>query len=98
MECVVHLEGDVGIVNAAELKKLILQTLATGKDLGVDLEQANQLDVTALQLLWVLAREARASGRKLVLVGRIPEVISAAATEAGFDHFPIPLGPGWKEA
>ena len=53
-----------------ELKKVMLQALASGKEMLVDLRRATELDVTAIQLLWAAEREARKSGRKFFLPGR----------------------------
>jgi anti-anti-sigma factor len=91
--CVIRLEGEVGIASAAELKKLLLQALASGRELRVDLEGATELDVTAWQLLWAAEREARGSGVGFALAGRLPEKISAAVRDAGFDEFPVAVGP-----
>ena len=86
--CLVRLEGEIGIASAAELKKLLIEALASGRELRVDLERAAELDVTALQLLWAAEREARGSGVGFALAGRVPEAISAAAGDAGFETFP----------
>lgn len=88
--CLIRLDGEVGIACAAELKKVMLQALASGKDLQVDLQRATELDVTAMQLLWAAEREARKSGRRLFLAGQAPKEIIAAAGEAGFERFPVP--------
>ena len=88
-QCVIRLDGEINIGSAAELKKLLLQALASGKDMCVDLECATGLDVTALQLLWAADREARGSGRSLKLAGPVPEEILAAVNDAGFESFPI---------
>ena len=90
-QCFVRLEGEINIAAAAELKNLLLQALASGKELRVDLERAAELDVTALQLLWAAEREARGSGRGFALAGRLPEEILAAATDAGLEKFPAPM-------
>lgn len=87
--CCIRLEGEVDIASAAELKKLLLQALASGSELRVGLEGATELDITALQLLWAAEREARASGRGFSLAGRVPEEISAAVDEAGLEKFPV---------
>jgi anti-anti-sigma factor len=92
-QCVIRLEGEIGIASAAELKKLLLQALTSGGELRVDLERATEMDVTAWQLLWAVEREARGSGVGFALAGRVPEEISAAVREAGFDEFPVTVGP-----
>ncbi len=89
-QCVIRLDGEVGIACAQELKKVMLQALASGKELQVDLRCATELDVTAIQLLWAAEREARKFGRRFVLAGEAPAEIVAAVTEAGFEAFPVP--------
>jgi anti-anti-sigma factor len=91
--CLVRLEGEVNISSAAELKKILIEALATRKELHVDLEHASELDITALQLLWAAEREARGSSVGFTLVGDIPEAISATLVGAGFEKFPIPPSP-----
>jgi len=91
--CVLHLEGEIDITSATELKTLLLQGLASGRELRVNLERATDLDVTAMQLLWAAEREARRSGMGITLTGRLSEEISSAAGDAGFERFPVPRNP-----
>jgi anti-anti-sigma regulatory factor len=81
-----QLEGDLTLVSAPELKALLLEWLASGKDLRLDLERADQIDLSVLQLLWAAGREAARSNA--VISSRVSEVAMAAAREAGFDSFP----------
>jgi anti-anti-sigma factor len=90
-QCLLRLEGEVDIASAAELKTLLLQALASGTELRVEVERATELDITALQLLWAAEREARGSGRQCTLAGRVSEELMAAASEAGFEKFPVPI-------
>ena len=89
--CLIHLEGQVDINSAAELKNLLLIALQSGNELRLDLERASELDVTALQLLWAANREAERIEKRFSVTGRVPEAISAAVMEAGFAEFPVPL-------
>ena len=91
--CLLRLEGEIDITSATELKTLLLQGLASGRELRVDLERATDLDVTAMQLLWAAEREARKSGMGMALTGLVPEAISSAAGDAGFERFPVPRNP-----
>lgn len=91
---VIRMEGEINIGCAAELKGLLLKELASGRELRVDVGQATELDVTALQLLWAAEREARKSATKFVLAGAVPEEIKALATDAGFERFPVPTHAG----
>lgn len=87
--CVVRMDGEINIACAAELKKLLLQALASGRELRADLDGATELDVTALQLLWAAEREARGSGRGFTLAGRVPEEIASTVRDAGLERFPV---------
>jgi len=86
--CVIRLDGEINIGSAAELKELLLQALASGRELRIDLEHATELDVTALQLLWAAEREARGSSRGFTLAGQVPGEISVAMGDAGLETFP----------
>jgi anti-anti-sigma regulatory factor len=89
-QCLLRLEGGITIGVAAELKAHLQQALASGKALRVDLQQATELDITALQLLWAAGCEAKESGREFRLAGKLPPEIATAATEAGMERFPVP--------
>ena len=93
-QCLVRLEGELDISAAAELKKLLLEALASGRELRVDLERATDLDITAVQLLWAAERKAGVSGGSLRLLGRVPEQLAVALSDAGFEKFPIPADTG----
>jgi len=82
----IRLENTVSFTSADELKKLLLEGLASGKTLQLDLERAEEIDVTVMQLLWAAEREAARAGRGLV--SRVAEAAAAAAREAGFERFP----------
>ena len=89
--CLIRLEGEVDIAGAAEVKKLLLQALASEKEVRVELERTTGVDVTALQLLYAAEREAERSGVTVTVVGHVPEAISVAVRDAGFERFPIPI-------
>ena len=91
--CFVRLEGEVNIFSAAELKKLLSEAIGTGRDVHIDLVRVTELDVSAVQLLWAAEREARGAGVGFSLAGRVPEGISAALVDAGFQKFPVPSEP-----
>jgi anti-anti-sigma factor len=84
---VVRLEGEVDISLAAELKGLLLQALSTGRETHLSLARVTALDVTAVQVLWAAERNARTSGVAFALDGQVPEPVSAALKNAGFDEF-----------
>lgn len=86
--CVIHMDAEITIAQALELKQLLVQALKEGKELRLDLEAATEMDITALQLMWAGAREAKKLGVEFRTVGRVPQEISAAAIEAGLEGFP----------
>ena len=85
--------GKINITSATELKELLLQALASGRVLRVNLEGATELDVTARQLLWSAEGDAGGSIVGCTLAGRVPEEISVAVGDAGFEKFPVPVNP-----
>jgi hypothetical protein len=80
------MENAVSFTSADELKKLLIEGLASGKEVQLDLERAEEIDVTVMQLLWAAEREAERAG--LGLVSHVSEAAAAAAREAGFERFP----------
>lgn len=86
----IRLEGDVNIGAAIEMKGLLLQALSSGKELHIRLDNATDMDVTALQLLYAAQQDATKSGIRFTLDGRVTEVISAASANAGFEKFLVP--------
>jgi anti-anti-sigma regulatory factor len=90
-QCLMRLEGKIDINSAAELKKLLLLALQSGKEVRLDLGQATDLDVTAMQLLWAANREARKLGSTFAVAGHLPESICTVVSEAGFEGFPVPV-------
>jgi anti-anti-sigma factor len=86
-EHLVALEGTIDIACAAELKTLLLEALDSGAAVRVSLDAATYLDVTAMQLLWAAAQQARRSGQQFQFSSPPPEPVSAALLDAGFPSF-----------
>ena len=84
--CLIRLEGECTVTSAAELNRLLLEGLATGRDLRLDLQTADEIDITVLQLLWAAGREAERTGASIAL--RMSEPAAMAMREAGFERFP----------
>ena len=87
---VVCCEGAVGIACAAELKGLLLEALASGKEVRVSFAGATCLDVTAVQLFWAAARHAKGAGIAFGTLGAVPEPLLSAVRQDGFERFPVP--------
>ena len=89
----IRLEGQITLTSAAKLQGLLLEWLAGGKDLELDLGCAEEIDITILLLRWAAAREAASAGVKIA--GRASQAASIAARDSGFAQipgFPV-LGP-----
>jgi len=82
----IRMENAVSFTSADELKKLLIEGLASGKELQLNLERAEEIDVTVMQLLWAAEREAARTG--LGIVSRVSEAAATAARDAGFERFP----------
>jgi anti-anti-sigma regulatory factor len=90
--CQIRLDGRVTIASSAELKTLLLGWIATDKDLEVDLEEVEEIDLTVLQLLWAAEREAAEKG--VGMLSRSSEAAALAARDTGFDRIPGARGTG----
>ncbi len=84
-------EGAIDISLAAELKTLLLQALGSGCEVSVSIAAATDLDVTAVQLLWAAAREAKKAGVGFSLTEPPSRNISATLDEAGLQQFLVPV-------
>jgi anti-anti-sigma regulatory factor len=82
----IRLEGESGVTAAAEWKQRLLEGLAGGGDLQLDLEGLAEVDVTLLQLLAAAGREAECSGARII--AQLSPAASAAARDAGFERLP----------
>lgn len=82
----IRVEGEFPLTSAAEMKQLLLEWLASGKDLQLDLTSAGEIDIALLQLLWAAGRQATLAGAQIV--SRISEHAAATARDLGFDPFP----------
>lgn len=81
----VRLEGAIGIGCAAELKQALIEALEPGKQVRVALDEVNDLDVTAAQLLWAARRETQESVGRSVVIGPFPAPVHTTLADAGFD-------------
>jgi hypothetical protein len=70
----IRLEGAIGIASAAELKRLLLKALEVSADVRISVEDAIDLDVTAMQLLWAAKRMPTASCRQGTCLSATPRL------------------------
>jgi len=82
----IRLDGPLTLACAAELKGLLLEWLAARKDLALDLEEAEEIDVTIMQLLWTAACEASRTG--VSITGRAAAEVLSALRDTGFAQLP----------
>ena len=78
---VLRMEGECTVTSATEVKKLLVEGMASGADLRVDLEQATEVDISILQLLWAVGG---AGGGCSV---QPSQAVIQAARETGFTGF-----------
>jgi hypothetical protein len=83
-----HLEGVVDIGCAGELKAQLMEALGRGLPVQVEMEKAERLDVTAVQLLWA----AGSSGVEMEFAGTTPEAVTAELAQAGLREFAAGMG------
>lgn len=83
----VRLEDEVDINSSAELKQALLEGIASGKELHLDLQAGPNLDITSIQLLWAAKQEAEARGIHFAVDGNVPESVTATLIDAGFKPF-----------
>jgi len=72
----IRLEGAVNIQCAPELKKVLIEWQGARVPLELDLERAEELDITILQLLWAARHEA---ADRIVRIASRPSAAAARA-------------------
>ena len=70
------LSDDLTIYHALELKKTLLDALATTSDLELNLAHVGEMDTAGLQLLILLKSEAQRAGKTVRIVAHSPAVSS----------------------
>jgi anti-anti-sigma regulatory factor len=91
-QCVLRFQGECTVTTAGEVKQTLLEGLAAGGDLRIDLQHAHEIDMAVLQLLWAAEREASRKGRQFR--SEVPAALARSARDAGFERFP---GSGGEE-
>lgn len=85
--------GAIDIALAEELKAALLEALKPGVEVRVDAREATYFDVTAIQLLWATAQEAKLRGVRFGYAEAFPEPLRSALREAGFESLLQPSNP-----
>jgi anti-anti-sigma regulatory factor len=93
----IRLEGECTLTSAAELKRLLVEGLASGRELRLDLARLEEIDITAMQLLWAAGRQAERAGAGIAI--RMSEAAGKTTREAGFERLPglAVEGEGWPK-
>jgi anti-anti-sigma factor len=82
----VRLDGEVTLVCARQLQEALLEWLREGKDLELEMEEVEEIDVAALQVLWAAGREAAEKKRRIT--ARYSAAVRRATADAGFEPMP----------
>ncbi|HET6718930.1 MAG TPA: STAS domain-containing protein [Rhodocyclaceae bacterium] len=82
---------DMTIYHALEQKTLLLDALAEGRTLELDLSQVGAIDTAGLQLLLLIKREAGRAGKQLKLTGHSPSVRELIEFTQLAAHFGDPM-------
>jgi anti-anti-sigma regulatory factor len=83
---------------AESLRERLLAAVACGGDLEVEASAVRQIDTANLQLLCAAARELRARGRTMLIIGPTPPLLAAArrlglTAVLGLEAPPAPQSP-----
>jgi len=73
--CSIAIEGDLTIYSAPELKQELLDCLAGHDSVEVSLTGVGDMDSAGFQMLYLLKREAKISGKNASFVGHSPAVL-----------------------
>jgi ABC-type transporter Mla MlaB component len=79
----VRLAGEVDISGAMELKDRLMEALAAGKEVRLELSGATALDITAIQLVLAVERAAKMAGVAFGIEGSVPGPLALTMVEAG---------------
>jgi anti-anti-sigma regulatory factor len=83
-ETTLNLSGHLIIDRAAELKAELVAAIAENRRVFIDLSQAEELDLSCLQLVYAARRSASAVGKELHFVGTVPARIAKRLSSSGF--------------
>jgi len=73
--CHLHLEGEMTIFTALDVKERLLAPLANCRQIDVDLSQVSEIDSAGLQLMLLIKREAAAQGKDIRFVAHSAAVV-----------------------
>ncbi|WP_417582154.1 STAS domain-containing protein [Nitrincola sp.] len=73
--CQAFLSGELNIYHAADMKPQLLETLGHCTEMELHLADVSEIDTSGLQLLLMMAQEARRTGKRLRLTEHSPAVV-----------------------
>jgi anti-sigma B factor antagonist len=93
-----HIEGEMSIYTAAELKSQLLPHLGQAGELEIDLGEVSEMDASGMQLLILAKREAVRAGAALRLSRHSPAVLEVfeLCNLAGFFGDPLVISSSGK--
>lgn len=92
---VIHLDGDVTISMASELKEVVSKHIAESQSLTINVEKVDELDISCIQLMCSANLSTERNNKKLVLkLGKQKELFKHRMIESGYDPVDgCPEGP-----
>jgi anti-anti-sigma regulatory factor len=86
----VALTGSFAIDRASELSGRLKEALSNSTQVDLDLSAVEELDLSALQVLYAAAASARAKGGELRCTGTVSDALCSRLVAAGFStHGPL---------
>ncbi len=88
---ILNLEGELTIINASELKNILLDAIDKSKDIELNLDKVTNVDLSCLQLFCSAHRTSLKLDIHLSINSNHPDVFNNAVRDAAF-----PLNKGCK--
>jgi len=81
---ILTLEGDLTIIHAAELKKILLEAIENSPHVDLNIDKVADVDLSCLQLLCSAHRTSLNLNRTISIASNHPEIFREALRDAGF--------------
>jgi anti-anti-sigma regulatory factor len=85
--CLVRLAAAVTVSSAAELHKVLIAAIDSGRSIVIDLTETTELDISGIQLLYAARQAAEQAGLSISAPKTPPRQVADAFLEAGLDPF-----------
>jgi anti-anti-sigma factor len=83
----IRLTDVLDIAQAAELKRVLVDAIASSLRVCIQVAGVSAFDVTTVQLLWAAASHAKSMGSDLILEGPVSEAVATSLARTGV--FPL---------